>query len=81
MDELPDWLQQLWELDSSVARKAEKHYISLITYIEKGFSTWAHLNGWEYHNEIKGRWVNKHTKQDVSTPELVEICTKTLRNG
>ena len=30
MSELPTWLQELWELDSALARRAEKHYLELI---------------------------------------------------
>ena len=29
MNELPTWLQELWELDSALARRAEKHYLEL----------------------------------------------------
>jgi len=29
MDELPTWLQELWELDSALARRAEIHYKEL----------------------------------------------------
>lgn len=29
INELPTWLQELWELDSPLARRAEKHYLEL----------------------------------------------------
>ncbi len=38
MKELPTWLQELWELDSALARKAEKHYLELISEPQKSDS-------------------------------------------
>lgn len=29
MNELPNWLQKLWEINPSLAREAEKDYLSL----------------------------------------------------
>lgn len=35
MSDLPTWLQELWGLDHSLARRAEKHYLDLKSESQK----------------------------------------------
>ena len=34
MNELPTWLQELWELKPYIARRAEKHYLELLQQVK-----------------------------------------------